>query len=97
MLRYQIVPQDIDDEDFTLVVDEANYFAFKIMILRLILILILKAWHQSCGLSTRDQYDQEYWDTSGIQTVSFCLAGAVNDVVSGTKAVGTTNWWIANI
>ena len=26
----QIVPQDIDDADFTLIVDQANYFAFKI-------------------------------------------------------------------
>ena len=26
----QIVPQDLDDEDFTLVVDQANYFAFKV-------------------------------------------------------------------
>ena len=26
----QITPQDLDDEDFTLVVDKANYFAFKI-------------------------------------------------------------------
>ena len=26
----QVTPQDLDDEDFTLVVDKANYFAFKI-------------------------------------------------------------------
>lgn len=26
----QVVPQDLDDEDFTLVIDQANYFAFKI-------------------------------------------------------------------
>ncbi len=26
----QIVPQDLDDEDFTLVIDKSNYFAFKI-------------------------------------------------------------------
>jgi len=25
----QVVPQDLDDEDFTLVIDQANYFAFK--------------------------------------------------------------------
>lgn len=28
----QITAQDLDDEDFTLVVDQANYFAFKIEI-----------------------------------------------------------------
>ena len=26
----QISPQDLDDEDFSLVVDKANYFAFKV-------------------------------------------------------------------
>ena len=26
----QVVPQDIDDSDFTLIIDQANYFAFKI-------------------------------------------------------------------
>lgn len=26
----QITAQDLDDEDFSLVVDKANYFAFKI-------------------------------------------------------------------
>ena len=26
----QITPQDLDDEDFSLVVDKANYFAFKV-------------------------------------------------------------------
>jgi len=26
----QIQPQDLDDEDFSLVIDKANYFAFKI-------------------------------------------------------------------
>ena len=25
----QVVPQDLDDEDFTLVIDQANYFAFQ--------------------------------------------------------------------
>ena len=26
----QITPQDLDDEEFSLVIDKANYFAFKI-------------------------------------------------------------------
>ena len=32
----QISPQDLDDEDFSLVVDQANYFAFKVIFLALL-------------------------------------------------------------
>ena len=27
----QITPQDLDDEDFSLVIDKANYYAFKVI------------------------------------------------------------------
>ena len=57
----QVVPQDLDDEDFTLVIDQANYFAFKID--------DIEAAHSHvnfeslatdrAGYRLRDQYDQE--------------------------------------
>tara|TARA_A100000172_G_scaffold60571_1_gene40047 strand:- start:684 stop:1754 length:1071 start_codon:yes stop_codon:yes gene_type:complete len=57
----QIVPQELDDEDFTLVVDQANYFAFKID--------DIEEAHSHvdfeslatdrAGYRLRDQYDQE--------------------------------------
>ncbi len=57
----QVVPQDLDDEDFTLVIDQANYFAFKID--------DIEEAHSHvnfeslatdrAGYVLRDQYDQE--------------------------------------
>ena len=57
----QVVPQDLDDEDFTLVIDQANYFAFKID--------DIEAAHSHvnfeslatdrAGYRLRDQFDQE--------------------------------------
>ena len=89
----QITPQDLDDEDFTLVVDKANYFAFKMD--------DIEEAHSHVNFSQlasdraayrlADQYDQEVlgylsgWSQSSISS----LAGTANSTVSGSKAVST--------
>ena len=87
----QITPQDLDDEDFKLVVDKANYFAFKVD--------DIEEAHSHvnfesmaadrAGYRLRDQHDMEVlgylagWKQATINTV----AGTANDTVSGSKAV----------
>ena len=89
----QITPQDLDDEDFTLVVDKANYFAFKMD--------DIEEAHSHVNFSQlasdraayrlADQYDQEVlgylsgWSQSSLSSV----AGTANSTVSGSKAVDT--------
>ena len=89
----QITPQDLDDEDFTLVVDKANYFAFKMD--------DIEEAHSHVNFSQlasdraayrlADQYDQEVLGyLSGFkQSRISSLAGTANDTVSGSKAVST--------
>jgi hypothetical protein len=89
----QITPQDLDDEDFTLVVDKANYFAFKMD--------DIEEAHSHVNFSQlasdraayrlADQYDQEVLGyLSGFKQSSLSsLAGTANDTVSGSKAVST--------
>ena len=89
----QITPQDIDDEDFSLVVDKANYFAFKVD--------DIEEAHSHVNFQSlatdraayrlADQFDQEVlgylcgFKQSSLNTV----ASAANTTVSGTKAVST--------
>jgi len=89
----QITPQDLDDEDFKLVVDKANYFAFKVD--------DIEEAHSHvnfesmaadrAGYRLRDQHDMEVlgylsgWTQGTISTV----AGTANTTVSGSKAVST--------
>ena len=89
----QVSAQDLDDEDFSLVVDKANYYAFKID--------DIEEAHSHANfmqLATdraayrlADQHDQEVLGyLSGYkQSALHSAAGAVNDVVNGTKAVST--------
>ena len=89
----QITPQDLDAEDFTLVVDKANYFAFKMD--------DIEEAHSHVNFSQlasdraayrlADQYDQEVLGyLSGFKQSSISsLAGTANDTVSGSKAVST--------
>ena len=83
----QITPQDLDDEDFSLVVDKANYFAFKVD--------DIEEAHSHVNFQSlasdraayrlADQYDQEVlgylagWKQSAISSV----AGTANHPVSG--------------
>ena len=89
----QITPQDLDDEDFSLVVDKANYFAFKVD--------DIEEAHSHVNFQSlasdraayrlADQFDQEVLGyMSGFkQSAISSVAAAANDVVSGTKAVST--------
>ena len=89
----QITPQDLDDEEFSLVVDKANYFAFKVD--------DIEEAHSHVNFQSlasdraayrlADQFDQEVLGyMSGFkQSAISSVAGTANDVVSGTKAVST--------
>lgn len=87
----QIQAQDLDDEDFSLVIDKANYFAFKID--------DIEDAHSHVDFQSlasnraayrlADQYDQEVLAyLSGYRQVAQHQVGsAVNTTVNGTKAV----------
>lgn len=89
----QVSAQDLDDEDFSLVIDKANSFAFKVD--------DIEAQHSHVNfmdLATNraayrlaDQYDQEVLGyLSGYkQSTLHANADTVNDQVNGTKAVAT--------
>ena len=89
----QITPQDLDDEDFTLVIDKANYYAFKVD--------DIEEAHSHVNFQSlasdraayrlADQFDQEVLGyLSGFkQSAISSAAGTANDVVSGSKAVAT--------
>ena len=88
-----ITAQDLDDEDFSLVVDKANYFAFKIDDIEEahshVNFMDLATNRAAYRLS--DQYDQEVlgYLAGYKQSALHANAGAVNDQVNGTKAVST--------
>jgi len=89
----QITPQDLDDEDFSLVVDKANYFAFKVDDIEEAHshINFESLASDRAGYRLRDQHDQEVLGyLSGFkQSALSTAAGTANDVVSGSKAVST--------
>ena len=89
----QITPQDLDDEDFTLTIDKANYYAFKVD--------DIEEAHSHVNFQSlasdraayrlADQFDQEVLGyLSGFKQAALSTAaGTANDVVSGSKAVTT--------
>ena len=89
----QITAQDLDDEDFSLVVDKANYFAFKIDDIEEahshVNFMDLATNRAAYRLS--DQYDQEVLGyLAGFKQSSLhTSADTVNNVVNGTVAVAT--------
>jgi hypothetical protein len=89
----QITPQDIDDEDFTLVVDQAHYFAFKMDDIEEAHshVNFMDLATDRAGYRLRDQYDQEVlgYLSGYAQTALSQNASTENTTVSGTKAVGT--------
>ena len=89
----QITPQDLDDEDFSLVVDKANYFAFKVDDIEEAHshVNFESLASDRAGYRLRDQHDQEVLGyLSGFkQSALSTAAGTANDVVSGSKAVST--------
>ena len=88
-----ITPQDLDDEDFTLTVDKANYFAFKVD--------DIEEAHSHVNFESlssnraayrlADQFDQDVLGyLSGYkQSAISGRADTVNTTVNGTKAVST--------
>ena len=88
-----ITPQDLDDEDFNLTIDKANYFAFKVD--------DIEEAHSHVNFQSlasdraayrlADQYDQDVLGyLSGFkQSAISGAANTANDVVNGSKAVST--------
>lgn len=89
----QITAQDIDDEDFTLVVDKAHYFAFKMDDIEDAHshVNFMDMATDRAGYRLRDQFDQEVLGyLSGYKQASNSTnASAVNTTVSGSVAVDT--------
>ena len=89
----QITPQDLDDEDFSLTIDKANYFAFKVD--------DIEEAHSHVNFQSlasdraayrlADQFDQDVLGyLSGFkQSAISGAADTANDVVNGSKAVTT--------
>jgi len=89
----QITAQDLDDEDFSLVVDKANYFAFKMDDIEEAHshVNFMDLATSRAAYRLADQYDQEVlgYLAGYKQSALHAAAGAVNDQVNGTKAVDT--------
>jgi len=89
----QITPQDLDDEDFSLVVDKANYFAFKVD--------DIEEAHSHVNFQSlasdraayrlADQFDQDVlgYMCGFKQSAIHGAPNTANTTVSGTKAVST--------
>ena len=89
----QITAQDLDDEDFSLVVDKANYFAFKMDDIEEAHshVNFMDLATNRAAYRLADQYDQEVlgYLAGYKQSALHSPAGAVNDQVNGTVAVST--------
>ena len=89
----QISPQDLDDEDFQLVVDQANYFAFKVDDIEEAHshVNFQNVASDRAGYRLKDQYDAEVLGyLSGFAQASIsAVASTANTTVSGSKAVST--------
>src|SRR6056300_1078607 len=91
----QITPQDLDDEDFSLTIDKANYFAFKVD--------DIEEAHSHVNFQSlasdraayrlADQMDQDVLGyLSGFsQAALHANASTVNTTVNGSKAVSTAS------
>lgn len=89
----QISAQDLDDEDFSLVIDKANYFAFKTDDIEQAHshVNFMDLATNRAAYRLADQHDQEVLGyLSGYkQSALHTNADTVNDQVNGTKAVDT--------
>jgi len=89
----QITAQDLDDEDFSLTIDKANYFAFKVD--------DIEEAHSHVNFQSlasdraayrlADQYDQDVlgYLAGYTQSALHAVADTANTTVNGTKAVST--------
>lgn len=89
----QIAAQDLDDEDFSLIVDKANYFAFKIDDIEEAHshVNFMDLATNRAAYRLADQLDQEVlgYLSGYAQSTLHANADAVNTTVNGTKAVAT--------
>ena len=89
----QVNAQDLDDEDFSLVIDKSNYFAFKVDDIeeKHSHVNFMDLATNRAAYRLADQYDQEVLGyLSGYkQSALHVNADEVNDQVNGTKAVAT--------
>ena len=88
-----VQPQDLDDEDFTLTIDKANYFAFKIDDIEEAHshVNFSQLASDRAGYRLKDNYDQDVLGyLSGFaQASNNAVASSANATVNGTKAVST--------
>tara|TARA_R110000850_G_scaffold81839_4_gene175886 strand:+ start:1956 stop:3029 length:1074 start_codon:yes stop_codon:yes gene_type:complete len=89
----QIAAQDLDDEDFTLVIDKANYFAFKTDDIETAHshVNFMDLATNRAAYRLADNHDQEIlaYMSGYKQTTKHANGSAVNTIVNGTKAVTT--------
>jgi hypothetical protein len=87
----QITAQDLNDEDFTLVVDQANYYAFKIDDIEAAHshVNFMQMASDRAAYRLRDQYDQDVlgYLTGWSQSAKHANADTARTSASGTKAV----------
>lgn len=89
----QITAQDLDDEDFTLVVDQANYFAFKIDDIEAAHshVNFMQMASDRAAYRLRDQYDQDVlgYLSGYYQSAKHSSPDTARSTYPGTKAVST--------
>ena len=89
----QITAQDLDDEDFTLVVDQSNYFAFKIDDIEAAHshVNFMQMATDRAAYRLRDQYDQDVlgYLSGYTQSALHAAADTARTTIPGTKAVAT--------
>jgi hypothetical protein len=89
----QVTAQDLDDEDFQLVVDKANYYAFKMDDIEEAHshVNFMQLATDRAAYRLADQYDQEVlgYMSGYAQSAIHSVADGVNSTVNGTKAVST--------
>jgi len=89
----QITAQDLDDEDFNLVVDKANYYAFKMDDIEEAHshVNFMQLATDRAAYRLADNYDQEVlaYISGYEQTAKHAVGSAVNATVNGSVAVAT--------
>lgn len=89
----QVQAQDLDDEDFSLVIDKANYFAFKTDDIETAHshVNFMDMATNRAAYRLADNHDQEVlgYLAGYKQSTKGSNADTVNDVVNGTKAVAS--------
>lgn len=89
----QVQAQDLTDEDFSLVVDKSNYFAFKVDDIekKHSHVNFMDLATNRAAYRLADQYDQEVlgYLSGYAQTALHANASTVNTTVNGTRAVST--------